>query len=55
MSLATDTSESLDQPSAVPTVAIWRWTVDQYHEMMRTGISPKTILLNSSMVCSYRK
>ena len=38
MSLVTETSESIAQPSAVPTVSIWRLSVEQYHEMIRVGI-----------------
>ncbi len=38
MSLATDTYEPIAQPAAIPPVSVWRMSVNQYHEMIRTGI-----------------
>lgn len=38
MSLITDTSGFPPETPALPAVSIWRLSVDQYHEMIRTGI-----------------
>jgi Uma2 family endonuclease len=39
MSVITQPSRrALERPPTVPTVPIWRLSVDQYHEMIRTGI-----------------
>ena len=38
MSVATPSVTTSEQPVIVPTDVIWRFSVDQYHAMIRTGI-----------------
>ena len=56
MALISETSETLlagaETPvvaPALPTVTLWRWSVEKYHEMVRAGSLMRTTRLNFLM------